>query len=47
MNTYKIVGKFKYCRKLMTIVMMNRSACAISKREFNRIIEMGRKGNRE
>lgn len=47
MNTYKIVGKFEYCGKIMVTVMMNGSACVMPEREFNRIIETERKWNRE
>lgn len=47
MNTYKIIGKFKYYENTMVIVMMNGAACIMPEREFNRIIETERKWNKE
>lgn len=46
-DTYKIVGKFECCGKIMVTVMMSGAACVMPENEFNWIIETERKWNRE
>lgn len=47
MNNYKVIGRFYSNGVRMITVLMNKAACTMPEREFNRIIETERKWNRE
>lgn len=43
MNDYKVIGRFYSNGVRMIIVLMNKAACTMPEREFNRIITIYRK----
>jgi hypothetical protein len=47
MNNYKVIGRFYSNGVRMIAVLMNKAACTMPEREFNRIIEAERKWDRE
>ena len=40
MNTYKVIGRFYSNGVRMITVLMNKAACTMSEREFNRIVSI-------
>lgn len=40
MNNYKVVGRFYSNGVRMITVLMNKAACTMSEREFNRIVSI-------
>lgn len=40
MNNYKVIGRFYSNRVRMITVLMNKAACTMSEREFNRIVSI-------
>lgn len=43
-NTYKLISKFECCGKAMvTVIIEDRAACAMTELEYNKFIEAERK----